>query len=96
MVAYRIGIEDADDLTKQFAPQFGTTDLTNLDAFQAAVKLSVKNQPTAPFSVDIKRYWEYPILNPPEKVEIIKQICALKYGRKKELVEKEIFYRVGV
>jgi Helicase HerA, central domain len=96
MVAYRIGIEDADDLTKQFAPAFSTSDLTNLDAFQAAVKLSVKNQPTVPFSVDIKRYWEYPVLNAPEKVEIIKQICALKYGRKKELVEKEIFYRVWV
>jgi TraM recognition site of TraD and TraG len=95
MVAYRIGIEDADDLTKQFAPAFGTSDLTNLDAFQAAVKLSVKNQPTVPFSVDIKRYREYPVLNPPEKVEIIKQICALKFGRKKDLVEKEIFYRVG-
>jgi hypothetical protein len=28
-------------------------------------------------------------------VEIIKQISALKYWRKRELVEKEIFYRVG-
>ena len=84
-------------MTKQFAPSFSATDLTNLDAFQAAVKLSVNNQPTVPFSVDMRRYWQkFEVLNPPEKVEIIKQICSLKYGRKKELVEKEIFYRVGV
>lgn len=84
-------------MTKQFAPSFGPTDLVNLDAFQAAVKLSVRNQPTVPFSVDMRKYRQkFEVLNPPEKFEIIKQICALKYGRKKELVEKEIFYRVGV
>lgn len=97
VVAYRIWVEDTDDMTKQFAPSFGPTDLVNLDAFQAAVKLSVRNQPTVPFSVDMRKYRQkFEVLNPPEKFEIIKQICALKYGRKKELVEKEIFYRVGV
>jgi len=34
-------------------------------------------------------------LNDEKKLEIIKKISMLKYGRKKELVEKEIFYRVG-
>ena len=36
-----------------------------------------------------------PTMKSLEKSEIIKQISALKYGRKKELVDKEIFYRVG-
>ena len=37
-----------------------------------------------------------PPVNTPEKVGIIKQISALKWGTKRELVDKEIFYRVGV
>jgi hypothetical protein len=34
-------------------------------------------------------------LNSPEKVKIIKEISRLKWWRKKDLVEKEIYYRVG-
>jgi hypothetical protein len=34
--------------------------------------------------------------NNEEKVKILKEISALRWGRKKELVEKEIYYRVGV
>jgi len=52
-------------------------------------------QPTQAFSINVKLPWEDPALNSPEKVEIIKQISALKYGRKKELVDKEIYFRVG-
>jgi hypothetical protein len=61
------------------------------------VKLSVDMQPTPAFSINVKLPWSFdpPILNPDEKVEIMKQISALKYGRKKELVDKEIYYRVG-
>lgn len=57
--------------------------------------MSVDMQPTPPFSITVKLPREDPELNTDEKVQIIKQISALKYGRKKELVEKEIFYRVG-
>jgi hypothetical protein len=35
-------------------------------------------------------------LNIPEKVEIMKQISALKWWTKRELVDKEIYFRVGV
>ena len=34
--------------------------------------------------------------NPPEKVQIIKQISSLKRGTKRELVDKEIYFRIGV
>jgi hypothetical protein len=37
-----------------------------------------------------------PPINSPEKVAIIKQISALKRWTKRELVDKEVFYRVGV
>jgi len=45
-------------------------------------------QPTPAFSINVRLPREDPVLNTPEKVEIIKQISALKYGRKKELVDK--------
>ncbi len=31
-----------------------------------------------------------------EKVDIIKQISSLNWGTKRELVDKEVFFRVGV
>jgi hypothetical protein len=67
----------------------------NLDKFKGVIKMSVDMQPTPAFSINVRLPWETPPLNSPEKCEIIKQISALKYGRKKELVDKEIYYRVG-
>jgi len=97
MLAYRIWVDDTDAMEKQFSPNFSWTDLLNLDKFKAIVKLSVDMQPTPAFSLNVKLPWSFdpPILNPDEKVAIMKQISALKYGRKKELVDKEIFFRVG-
>jgi len=97
MMCYRIWVDDTDDMEKQFSPKFSGNDLMNLDKFKWVVKLSVDMQPTPAFSVNVKLPWTFdpPILNPDEKVEIMKQISALKYGRKKELVDKEIYYRVG-
>ena len=82
-------------MEQQFAPKFSGNDLLNLDKFKGVIKLSVDMQPTSAFSIDVKRPWEEPPLNSHEKVEIIKQISALKYGRKKKLVDKEVYFRVG-
>lgn len=93
MMAYRVGPEDAEFLEKQFAPDFSKTDLINMDRFKWVIKLSVNTSPTRPFSISVLNPYEKP-LNSPEKVKIIKEISRLKWGRKKDLVEKEIYYRV--
>ena len=95
MMAYRVGAKDAEQMEQEFAPKFSQADLINLDKFKWVIKLSVDMQPTPAFSINVRLPWEQPPLNTPEKAEIIKQISALKYGRKKDLVEKELFYRVG-
>lgn len=95
MMCYRIWVNDAQDMEQQFAPKFAGQDLLSLDKFKWVIKMSVDMQPTPGFSINVKLPWEDPALNSPEKVEIIKQISALKYGRKKELVDKEIYFRVG-
>jgi hypothetical protein len=43
--------------------------------------------PVFPYSI--------PYANTPEKVTIMKQISALKRWNKREIVEKEIFFRLG-
>lgn len=97
MLSYRVGPNDAEFLEKQYAPVFSQQDLMNLDQFKCVFKMEVDGQSIAPFSMNcIKFFQEYQTLNTPEKVAIMKQISALKWGRKRELVEKEIYYRVGV
>ena len=68
----------------------------NLEKFKAAFKMSINNQATKAFSLDVVKFWTDPYLQTTEKIQVIKQISALKWGRKKELVDKEIYYRVGV
>jgi hypothetical protein len=65
-----------------------------MDKHRGIMKLSVDSMQTRPFTiVPVNPYT--PALNNPDIVNTVKQISALKWGRKKELVEKEIFYRLG-
>ncbi|MBP6085888.1 hypothetical protein KA478_01580 [Patescibacteria group bacterium] len=96
MLSYKVGAPDAEPLEKEFGPEFSQQDLVNLDNFKSVFKMSVNGQATKPFSLDVVKFFTMPFINTPEKIKIIKQISALKWGRKRELVEKEIYYRVGV
>jgi hypothetical protein len=53
--------------------------MVNGDTHRAAVKIVVNNQPTRPFSFTTDLPFLKPILNIPEKIEIMKQISALKW-----------------
>ena len=93
---HKVGAPDAEFLEKEFGPEFSAIDMVNGDTFRAVAKIVVNNQPTRPFSFTTRVPYGDPILNIPEKVEIMKQISALKRGTKRELVDKEIYFRVGV
>ncbi len=93
---HKVGAPDAELLEKEMGPEFSAIDMVNGDTFRAAAKIVVNNQPTRPFSFQTRVPYGDPILNIPEKVEIMKQISALKRWTKRELVDKEIFFRVGV
>ena len=94
MFVYKVGAPDAEFLAKEFEPEFSQTDLTSTEAFMGACKISINNQQTRPFKAKIPYVLE--AKNPPEKVQIIKQISSLKRGTKRELVDKEIYFRIGV
>ena len=101
MFIFKTWAPDAEFLQKEFEPEFNQTDLTSTEAFMGACKISVNNQQTRPFTFKSKVLYPWfphglPYRNTPEKVQIIKEISSLKWWSKREIVDKEIYFRVGV
>ncbi len=87
--AFRVGAEDAEYLEKHFEPEFSRFDLVNLDNFNLVIKMMINNKVSSPFKIETFP----PKEGNKEIVEIIKKISKLKYGKPKEVVEKEIIQR---
>jgi len=97
IVSLKIGAPDAEFMEKEMAPVFSQHDLVNLDAFKGACKLSIENQISRPFSLNVLRPWVELKDDKGEKdlIEPYKQLSRLKYGRDVEFVNREIIYRCG-
>lgn len=96
MMFYKIGPQDAEVCAKEMAPVFSEQDLINLDKFKAAVKISVDGKPSRPFTIEVPRPWlDKTYTRDSEAAEAFKQLSRLKYGRKKEFVNREILRRIG-
>ncbi len=86
MATFRIGVEDADFLEKQFEPAFNSYDLINIDNYNAYLKLLVAGQTARPFNITT-----LPFKNgDPAFGEEIAKLSSLKFGRPREEVENEI------
>jgi len=89
LASFRIGVEDAETIAKEFAPVFNEYDVVNIDKYKVYLKLLIDNAAAKPFDMQT--------LPPkPGNIELaqsIKQLSRLKYGRPKEEVEKEILLR---
>ncbi len=96
MFSLKIWAPDAEALEKEFCPPFSKEDLINMDKHKWIMKMSIDSQQSKPFSFKPKYYKSIPAINSEKKVDIIKQISSLKRWTKKELVEKEIYYRIWV
>lgn len=95
MMSYKVGAPDGEYLEKEFSPEFSKQDLINIDKYKWAIKISIDTQPSRPFSLNVPNPYTQHDRNDDKKSEIIKQISSLKYWSKRELVEKEVFYRIG-
>ena len=89
IACYRIGVEDAEVLAKEFAPVFSAHDLINVEKYTAYLKLLIDNTAARPFNL---------LVDPPDKgnselAEGIKELSRLKFGRDRRLVEAEIMER---
>lgn len=94
LVAFRVGVTDANYLQHEFSPVFGEDDLLNVERYHAYIKTIVKNEPVQPFSVDLtKDIAKIEAMKNTRVAEIIKEMSRLKYGRDVKLVEAEIARR---
>ncbi|MBX4191826.1 MAG: type IV secretion system DNA-binding domain-containing protein, partial [Candidatus Doudnabacteria bacterium] len=90
MISFRIGVEDAEIMAKEFAPVFNQFDVINIDRYNAYVKLMIKGTASRPFNMET-----YP---KPEGADsatalAIKNLSRLKFGRARAEVEAEILHR---
>lgn len=86
MVAFRIGVEDAEVIAKEFAPVFNENDVVNVEQFTANIKLLIDNTASKAFNMKT--------IMPPagneKMVATLKELSRLKYGRDRAIVEAEI------
>jgi len=93
VISSRIGITDAEILSKKFTPTFDAEDLTKMPNYQSVTSIMINNVPSAPFSMSFL---------PPmgqsnaQLRDALKRLSAAKYGKPRAQVEKEIFERLGV
>lgn len=91
LISFRVGTNDAEFLTKKFAPVFEIDDLQFLPNYNTVVTMMIGGVPVQPFSMAT-----LPPLGEPNKQlgDALKQLSAAKYGRPKSIVEAEIFKRL--
>lgn len=92
MIVFRVGAEDGEFLEKEFSPEFYSTDLVNLSKQNIYVKLMIDGLTSRPFSAET-----LPPAIPDNgyKDEII-EFSRNKYGKDREIIEKEISKYTGV
>ncbi|MBI2405484.1 ATP-binding protein [Candidatus Microgenomates bacterium] len=94
LMCFRVGVQDANYLAREFSPVFAEEDLLNIERFHVYMKTTVRNEPVPPFSVDLtKDLEEEKKLANTRTAEIIKEMSRLKYGQDRALVEAEITRR---
>jgi len=89
LVTFRIGVEDAEILAKEYAPVFSAYDLMNVEQYTAYAKLLIDNTAAKPFNMSTYP----PKSGNKELAAAIKELSRLKYGRPREIVEAEIMER---
>ena len=90
LLAFRIGVEDAEVVAKEFAPVFNEYDLVNISRFNAYAKLMVGGTASRPFNLETP---PPPADGSPGAARASAQLSKLKYGRPKDEVEREILKR---
>lgn len=91
IVAYRIGQNDVESLSRYFQPLFDGDDLLRVPNFNAVVRTLIGGVPTQPFSMAALE----PLGRPNVEVfDAMKQLSATKHGRPRAIVDAEITERM--
>lgn len=89
LISFRVGAHDAEFLVKEFEG-LSELDLTNLDNYNAYIKLLIDGVASKPFSL---RTIKPQVVEDRSWAESIKQLSRMKYGRDRREVEDEIYKR---
>jgi hypothetical protein len=90
MICFRIGVDDAEIMAKEFAPVFSDFDVINIDRFNAYVKLMIDGTASRPFNMST--FPKPPGANS-EFAEAVKKLSKLKFGRARSEVYADILER---
>jgi len=96
LMAFRVGVDDANYLKHQFDPVFNEQDLINNPVGQAYTRLLVKGQPTVPFSMTTDWQIMQAAKRDPQVAKSIAELSRLRFGRDRKIVEAEIIERSGL
>lgn len=86
MAVFRVGVEDAEFLAKQFDPTFTANDLIKLESYNAYVKMLSRGIPQKPFNIVTLP----PFKGNSEIVGPLKELSYMTFGRDRGEVEAEI------
>lgn len=90
VVAFRVGVTDANFLQHEFAPTFTEADLVNIERFNVYIKTIVNNEPMRPFSMDLtKDMTQQQDRRNPKVGQMIRELSRLKFGRDREEIEAD-------
>ncbi|MDP3964655.1 MAG: type IV secretion system DNA-binding domain-containing protein [bacterium] len=89
IIAFKIGVEDSETVAKIFAPVFNQFDATNIEKYNAYVKLLIDNQSSRAFNIQTMA----PLPGDPALAERLRQLSRMVYGRERSSVEAEIAER---
>lgn len=87
LISFRVGAKDAEYLAKEFHPAFSEDDLVNLPRYSMYLKLMIDGATSKPFSA---AGLPLQVFTASSKGTII-HLSQCRYGREKEVVNKEIF-----
>jgi hypothetical protein len=86
MAVFRVGVEDAEFLAKQFDPVFTANDILKIENYNAYVKMLSRGIPQKPFNIVTMP----PFKGNPEIVNPLKELSYMTFGRDRGEVEAEI------
>jgi len=94
ILAFRVGVTDANYLQREFQPTFKEDDLLNIERFHVYVKTIVQNEPVPAFSMDVTKDMNQMKKSAnPRVAEMIKELSRLKFGVDREIIEVEVAQR---
>ncbi|MDO8619584.1 MAG: DUF87 domain-containing protein [Candidatus Daviesbacteria bacterium] len=97
LIAFRVGVTDANYLQHEFTPTFAESDLVNIEARHVYIKTQVAGEPVLPFSMDTtKDLTKWKALMNPQVDQAIRELSRLRYGRDVTVVEASIAKRANL